>query len=174
MSKIALKITSLTSGELKALLRKDQQYKHSIRLHACYQVSLGKRPKELAEIYGTSLKSICNWVNKLNSGGIEALVDKDKVGRSSRLSIEQKKNIKKVVLSNTPADFGYNSATWTGLLLIDWIKKQYDITYKKAQIYNILKSLGLSFQKGKGIYPEAAQREEAVIALKKTSNGAGK
>lgn len=58
--------------------------------------------------------------------------------------------------------------------MIDWIKNNYGIEYKKAQIYNILKGLNLTFQKGKGIYPEAIQREEKVEALKKTSTRKGK
>lgn len=174
MSKIPLKIANYSAEELKALLRKDEKFQQGVRLYACYQVARGKRPKELEDIYETSFKSICNWVNRLNQGGIEALIDKEKPGRAPRLGTSEKAAVKAVVLSAKPEDYGYNSATWTGLLLIDWIKKEYGISYKKAQIYNILKSLGLTFQKGKGIYPETKDREEKVEALKKTPNGKGK
>lgn len=169
MSKVALKIENFSSEELKSLLRKDEKFQQGIRLYACYQVSLGKRPKELEDIYETSFKSICNWVNKLNKGGLEALVDKEKPGRNSRLSIEQKDVLKDTILNKNPDNFGYNSSTWTGALVLDWIEKTYQINFKKAQIYNILKSLGLSFQKSKGVYPESKNREEKVEALKKTS-----
>ena len=77
-------------------------------------------------------------------------------------------------MNTSPEYCGYNSSTWTGLLLIDWIKKEYDIEYKKAQIYNIMKSLNLTFQKAKGIYPEAIDREEKLETLKKTSRRASK
>jgi hypothetical protein len=43
------------------------------------------------------------------------------------------------------------------------------VSYRKAQIYNILHSPGMSCQKGKGYFPEAANREEAVERIKKTS-----
>ena len=86
----------------------------------------------------------------------------------------QKTTVKDLVLNKSPEDFGYNSSTWTGLLLIDWIKKEYDVDYKKAQIYNIMKSLNLTFQKAKGIYPEAIDREEKLDALKKTSRRTSK
>jgi len=156
MSKVALKIENFSSEELKSLLRKDEKFQQGIRLYACYQVSLGKRPKELEDIYETSFKSICNWVNKLNKGGLEALVDKEKPGRNSRLSIEQKDVLKDTILNKNPDNFGYNSSTWTGALVLDWIEKTYQINFKKAQIYNILKSLGLSFQK----------RRESIQSLK--------
>jgi transposase len=168
MSRVALKIENYSSEELKAMLRKDEKFQQGVRLYACYQVSKGKKPKELEDIYETSFKSICNWVNKLNNGGVEALIDKEKPGRNSKLSIEQKLEIKELVLNKSPEDYNYNSSTWTGLLLIDWIKNKYKIEYKKAQIYNILKSLNLTFQKGKGVYPEAIEREEKLDVLKKT------
>ena len=169
MSRVALKIENYSSLELKALLRKDEKFQQGVRLYACYQVSMGKKPKELEDIYETSFKSICNWVNKLNKGGVEALIDKEKPGRNPKLSKTQKSEIKELVLNKSPEDYNYNSSTWTGLLLMDWIKAHYGVEYKKAQIYNILKSLSLTFQKGKGVYPEAIEREEKLNALKKTS-----
>lgn len=169
MSRAPLTIKNYTSDDLKSLLKKNEKFQQGVRLYACYQVSKGQKPKDLQDFYETSFKSICNWVNKLNEGGVEALIDKEKPGRSSRLSILQKSNIKTMLLNTSPSEHGYNSATWTGLLLIDWVEKNYQITYKKAQIYNILKNIGLTFQKGKGFYPEAKNREEKVDALKKTS-----
>ncbi len=173
MSRVALKIEKYSSSELKSMLRKDVKFQQGVRLYACYQISLGKKPKELEDIYETSFKSICNWVNKLNEGGVEALIDKEKPGRSSKLSDFQKTEVKTIVLNQSPEKYGYNSSTWTGLLLIDLIQKRYNVLYKKAQIYNILKSLGLTFQKGKGVYPESNNREDKLELLKKTSRRKG-
>ncbi len=174
MSRAALKIENYSPEELKSLLRKDEKFQQGVRLYACYQVSKGKRPKDLEDIYETSFKSICNWVNKLNKGGVEALVDKQKPGRTPRLSKDQKLELKDLVLNKSPEDYNYNSSTRTGLLLIDWIKDSYGIEYRKAQVYNILKSLNLTLQKAKGVYPEAMERDEKLAALKKTSAGKGK
>ena len=171
MSKVALKIKNYSASEIKSMLRKDERFQQGVRLYACYQVALGKRPQELEDIYDTSFKSICNWVNRFNQGGVEALIDKPKSGRISRLDESQLENVKEIVMNTMPSAFGFNSATWTGPLLSAWIKQEYGVTYKKAQIYNILHSLGLTFQKGKGIYPEAKEREEKVGDLKKTASG---
>lgn len=167
MSKVPLKIKNYSSDELKALLRKDEKFQQGVRLFACYQVSLGKRPNELADMYETTIKSICNWVNKLNEGGVEALVDKVKPGRTKKLSVESLEEIRIVLIEKSPDQFGYNTTTWTGPLLIEYIKKHYGVAYKKAQIYNIIHSLGLTYKKGKGIYPEKANREPIVEELKK-------
>ena len=73
-------------------------------------------------------------------------------------------------MTEAPEDHGYNSATWTGPMLIEWINKYFKVEYKKAQIYNILKRLGFSYQKGRGIFPEADEQKQEVFkeALKKT------
>ncbi len=173
MSKVPLTIKNYTSEELRSLLRKDEKFQQAVRLYACYQVSLGRRPQELESIYETSFKSVCNWVNRLNEGGVEALIDKVKPGRNKRLNENEMQAIKTLVLKEQPDKHGFNSATWTGPLLIEQIRREYGVSYKKAQIYNILKKLGLTFQKGKGIYPEAAGREEKVGVLKKTSGVKG-
>lgn len=167
MSRVKLKIENYSSEELKTLLRKDEKFQQGVRLYACYQVSKGKKPKDLEDLYNVSFKSVCNWVNQFNKGGIDALKDKPKPGRNSKLTELQKNEIKNLVLNKRPEDYNYNSSTWTGLLLIDWIKKNYGIEYKKAQIYNILKALNLTFQKGKGIYPESMERKEKIDVLKK-------
>ena len=99
MSRNVLKVKKYTPEQLLALLRKDEKFQQGVRLFACYQVSIGKKPQELESIYNTSFKSICNWVNKLNEGGIEALKDKVKPGRNNRLSDEQKKEINELAAS---------------------------------------------------------------------------
>jgi transposase len=171
MSKVALKIENYTSDELLGLIRKDEKFSQALRLFACYQVSLGKRPQDLEDLYDTTFKSICNWIHRLNEGGVEALLDKPKTGRPGRLDPVKLDRIKELVLNETPEDYGFESATWTGPLLISWISKEFGVTYKKAQIYNILDGLRLSFQKGKGIYPESEGREEQMEAVKKTPRG---
>jgi transposase len=168
MSKVALKIENYTSDELLGLIRKDEKFSQAIRLFSCYQVSLGKRPQDLEDLYDTTFKSICNWIHRLNEGGVDALLDKPKAGRPRSLDQEKLDRIKELVLNDTPGNYGFESATWTGHLLITWISKEFGVTYQKAQIYNILDDLGLSFQKGKGIYPASEQRQEQVEAVKET------
>jgi transposase len=173
MGRAALKIKNFSSEELKTLLRKDEKYRVGVRIYACYQVSLGKKPKELETLYNTSHKSITNWVNRLNEGGPEALVDKKKSGRQPRLTQEQTVRIKDVVLHQSPELHGFNTSTWTGPLVIELIWNLFSVRYKKAQIYNVLHKMGLSFQKGKGIYPEKVERTQAVESIKKTPNRTG-
>jgi transposase len=119
-------------------------------------------------VYNTSHKAICNWVHRFNVQGVVGLKDRPRSGRPSRLWDESKAKLKQVVLSSPMAE-GFSSGTWTWALVSEYIRNAFGVEYRKAQIYNILHSIGLSFQKGKGYYPEAENREEAISAIKKTS-----
>lgn len=140
----ALKIKHFTSGELKSLLRDDESFQQAIRLFACYQVSLGVSAEDIASFYGISHKSICNWVNRLNNGGIEALVDKEKSygtsGKENDLQL-----IKEILIHKQPYDYGFNSPNWTWATLSKLIMHEFQISYKQAQVHSILKKLGLKF-----------------------------
>jgi transposase len=171
MGRPTLKVKGYKPEQIKAIIDDNKDYKTGMRLFAVYQMALGKSSIQVGEIFHTSFKQITNWVHQFEAQGVAGLVDKPGRGRESRLSAAQKEKIAEVLEDKRPTDYGYNTATWTGPLLIDWMKGQFGITYKKAQIYNIIKSLGFSFQKGKGAYQQAdpEKQEEFKTTLKKNA-----
>jgi transposase len=110
-------------------------------------------------------------VHRFEQEGIDGLKDKAGRGRKSSLSSEQMGELSDLLLNESPVGYGYNTETWTGPILIDWVCKRFGVEFKKAQIYNIVKRLGFSYQKAKGFYPEADKeaQEEFKDSLKKTS-----
>jgi transposase len=167
MSQIRVKVFA-DSASIKSQLRKDEKFSQGVRLYAVYQIALGKKAEDLEGLYHTSHKSICNWVHRYNAEGVEGLKDRPRSGRHSRLDASQKLKIKEAVLQS-PTLENFSSGVWTWALVAEYILRNFGVSYKKAQIYNILHSLGMSYQKGKGYFPEAVNREEQVLAIKKTS-----
>jgi transposase len=170
MPRPVLKVANYAPEDIKAMFRDDERYTIGIRLYAVYQVSIGQPSRKLEELYNTSFKQITNWVHRFEKEGIDGLRDKPGRGRIARLKEAQRNRIADLLTKESPADHGYNTATWTGPLLIEWIAKNYGLVYKKAQIYNIIKSLGFTYQKGRGLFPETdIQKQETFkAALKKT------
>lgn len=168
-----LSIPKYSIEELENLLYSNSDYIIGMRLAALIQIKKGMSSRQLQDFYYKSHSRICVWVNNFNKYGIKGLANKKKSGRKPLLGNEQKRELYDVLSNNRPFEFGYNTATWNGPILRDFIKKKYDIEYKKAQIYNILKSLGFTFQKARGRYPEAdeQQRSQFIETLKKTKRG---
>lgn len=170
MGRKVLTIKNYSPEDIKSLFNSDDKYKIGLRLYAVYQVSLGQPSRKLEDLYNTSFKQITNWVHRFEEQGLEGLRDKPGRGRKSNLSAEQRTRLSGLIANESPQDYDYNTDTWTGPLLIDWIANHFSITYKKAQIYNIIKSLGFSYQKSRGIYPEADPFAQQAFkeGLKKT------
>ena len=170
MAKPVLQIKGHTADSIKALIRKDERYTIGLRLYAVYQVAKGQSSRKLEDLYNTSFKQITNWVHRFEEEGLDGLRDRAGRGRKDKLTLSQKQKIVLLLKNELPTNYGFNTATWTGPLLISWIKKEFKVEYKKAQIYNILKALEFSYQKGKGIFPEADKEKQEVFknALKKT------
>lgn len=165
-----LSIPNYSIEELEDLLNSNSDYVIGMRLAALIQIKRGMSSRQLQDLYFKSHSRFCIWVNNFNKYGVEGLLNKKKSGRKPLLSIEQKNELRNVLSNNRPSDFGYNTTTWNGPILKDFIKNKYGIEYKKAQIYNILKSLGFTFQKARGKYPEADEqlRNQFKDILKKT------
>jgi len=171
MAKPVLQIKGHTAESIKAMIGKDERYTIGLRLYAVYQVAKGQSSRKLEDLYNTSFKQITNWVHRFEKEGLEGLKDKKGRGRKDSLTLSQRQEIAMLLKNESPTKYGFNTATWTGPLLISWIKKEFKIEYKKAQIYNIIKALGFSYQKGKGIFPETdkEKQEDFKSALKKTA-----
>lgn len=171
MGRPVLKVKGHTPEEIRSLIKKDERYTIGLRLYAVYQVALGEPSRKLEDLFHTSFKQILNWVHRFEKEGIEGLKDKPGRGRKSSLSPEQRDVLSGLLLKGSPVDYGYNTETWTGPVLIDWIRINFGVEFKKAQIYNIIKQLGFSHQKAKGFYPEADPKaqDDFKEELKKTT-----
>jgi transposase len=167
MSKVRIRVNA-DLASIKSQLRKDEKFSQGVRLFAVYQIAAGKKTEDLVSLYDTSHKFLCNWIARYNAEGIEGLKDHPRAGRPPKLTDEQKAELKAVVLQS-PEQQGYNSGAWIWALIADFIEKTFAVTYHKAQTYNILHSINLTYQKGKCYFPEAKDRADTIDAIKKTS-----
>lgn len=170
MGRKTLQVQGYSPEQIKTLFNRDEKYTIGIRLYAVYQVSIGQSTRKLENLYNTSFKQICNWVHRFEESGLAGLKDKPKSGRNPKLTEENLKELSTVLHNNRPDEFGYNTATWNGPILKEYIQKHFQVIYKKAQIYYLLKKLGFTYQKGKAQYPEADEqkRDEFRATIKKT------
>ena len=151
MSKTALIVKGYHAEDIKKLLTANESYVTAIRLYLVYQIALGYSSRRHAEIHGISFKQITNWVHRFESEGIEGLRDRKGRGRKALLPEDKLQRIKMLVLNERPSAHGYTAGRWSGPLLANWIENNYGIKYQRAQVYNLLRKLGIEFQKKQGI-----------------------
>ena len=162
MGRKVKQLKNYSSEQIKAFIDDDNKHKFGLRLYAVYQVSKGKSSRSLAELYNVSFKQICSWVERFDREGPDGLRDKPRSGRPARMTEAQYQDLQSVLL-RSPEEFGYNTANWSAPLVRDYIQREYQIEYKQSNIYNLLRKLGFSYQRARGVYPEREEMRRARV-----------
>ena len=142
---------------------KDARYDH--KLHAILLVAQGMRCPEVARIMGDSVRTIETWVNKFENHGLSALEEKPRSGRPSKLSDEQKEDLKKV-LAGTPRDYGIEANNWDGKTLSWFILDEYRVALEVRQCQRLFRELGFTYRKPRPMI--AGTDDETKETFKKT------
>jgi transposase len=168
MGRKVKKLKNYTPEQIEKLFESGSKHELGVKLYAVLQLSRGYSSRKLSEFYRTSFKQICTWADRLDADGIKGLQIKPGRGKKSRLSEAQKAELQSDLLES-PEKFGYNTATWSGAVVLNFVQKKFAVTYKIAAIYKILHQLGFSFQRAKAVYPERDEqaREAAKADIKK-------
>ncbi len=151
MGRSVLKIKRADAAEIKKMLNTNESFTVGVRLYIVYLVALGHSSRKLAQFHKISFKQITNWVHRFEKEGVEGLKNKDGQGRRSILSREDMREIKTIILEESPEKYGFKSQKWTGPMVRQMINNEYGVAYQMAQIYNLLGKISIRFEKKKGL-----------------------
>jgi transposase len=143
-----LKIDKFSTEEIKDLLTENTEYKKGLKLFAVYLVSKGWSARKIGELMDVSFKQITLWIHSFNEEGEAGLEEKPKTGRKPKLSQSEKESLKKIILNTEPNQYGIDAERWKGDAVQTFIKNEYGIDYKTAQIYNIINALNIEYKNG--------------------------
>jgi transposase len=116
---------------------------------------------EVARLVGASPSSVHRWKEALKNGGQQALKAKPHPGRPCRLSSQQKKRLRKVLVKG-PLAAGFSTDLWTCGRAAQVIERNFGVKYHPDHVWYILRLLGWSCQK-----PERRARERDEQAIER-------
>lgn len=123
----------------KEIMRsKESRYSH--RLHGILTVCRGLNCYESAAVWGRSPRALEYWVRRFEENGVSGLLEKHRPGRPSGLNEEDWKRLGKELRSD-PVLCGYPDRRWTGRLLSDHIKKNYQAVLSVRHCQRLLRRL---------------------------------
>jgi transposase len=125
-----------TASELKERYRKERNSERKIRLHAFWQLRLGRTLKEVAELVGIGYRTLQDWVAWYRHGGLKEVLQRIKghgnQGRPAKLkAIQQKALVAKVAL-------GSFRNVWDA---IQWVRDRWQVQYSYSGLFKRLKTL---------------------------------
>jgi len=119
---------------------------------------------EVADILRVSKRSIFRWINRFREGGKEALRDRPKGHRRSKLSEAQWKEVEKWVLDGKTAQG--EPILWTIQKVRTAIKKEFGVSMSKTPVWRQLKRMNLAPRRPRPRHAKADPAAQA--AFKKT------
>lgn len=168
MQKLTIHSPRKIERQINAYISNDPEGKFIFRLCSLkmFLHDDGCTTESLGQLMQASPRSIANWIHRLNdSGNIEVLRDKQKPGRSARLSDEQM-GLLKEDLQKHPTELGLEANLWDGKTLSHHIKKQFGITIQVRQCQRLFTKLGFSLKRGRAVVANGDARVKK--AFKKT------
>jgi transposase len=140
-----------------------------LRIAAILLILEGQRPGWTADVLGLSRMSLNRWIRAVNTHGVEALKDKQRPGRPSRLTPKIAQQVEKH-LEQSPQTFGLNRSRWDGPTLVEHLKRQFGIKLKVRQAQNWMHQLGYRLKRASYVYLQAKAEEAKRFQrkLKKT------
>lgn len=141
------------------------------RLSAIKWVHEGNSRLQVCHLIGCTYNTLTSWIDKYIEGGLLGLVAPiQHKNAPQRLSPEQKQELKRMLLEQSPHDYGITRNIWTGEIIMAVIEMKWDIPFQSSRIYEILHELGLSYQRAHRDYANADEAEQKAFVeiLKKT------
>jgi transposase len=118
------------------------------RGQAILAVLAGETYETIASILGITPEIIRQWVQKFLGEGSQFLKVKYGRGRPPLLSVAQKRELYDAI-KNGPEIAGYEGGCWRSPMVQHLIHQRFGVFYSTAYIAQLLKNLGLSFQKAR-------------------------
>lgn len=166
----ALKNQAFDADKWQKLYYRNQQQYIRRRLEAIQLLHQGNSRIEVCERVGCSYDTLTSWLRKYLQGGLKALASPIRHQKPSRLTLEQQQQLKEMILTQRPTDYGIERQMWTGGILSQVIAQRFEVQLKDSRIYELLHELGLSYQPGHRDYANADPKaqKEWVNIIKKT------
>ena len=151
--------------DVKSLIAKETNGRMRMRLLALSHIKDGADRAQTAIYLKASRKSVNDWAKKFYENGLDGLKEKNRAGRPCKLTTEQLITFKEYVTKNSIKS---NGGRLTGKSLVNFIQKEYGISYCLDNIYRLLNSLNFSWITSRSKHPK--QSQEIQDDFKKIQN----
>jgi len=129
-------LSGLNINEIDDWMRNNKMTRKILICQAMIALDRGAKMTEVCNVLDITREGVRLWKNQLRKEGLKGMLKQGKVGKRSKLNQQSKNKLKKII-KKPPASLGYKNKKWTGLLIQDYVKKQwsYNISLRTAQLW---------------------------------------
>ena len=141
-----------------------------IRIAALLLLLSGWKSTAIAELFGVSRWSLCQWIGLANEQGLRSVEPQPAPGRKPRLSpaVQQQLDL---ALQEPPEKFGLDRTRWDGVLVVEYLRRFHQVELKVRQAQRYVRRLGFTLQRPIYRYLQATHKgvEKFQQTVKKNS-----
>lgn len=138
MRPLTLTFPEHSRAVLQQEINRHQDARYDHRLHCVLLVGSGMSCESVAELFGDSPRTLCNWVHRFDLQGLAGLAEGNHSGRPNRLSAEQVEAIRGWV-RQPPEVVGMEANLWDGKTLAACIQKHYAVELSVRQCQRLFR-----------------------------------
>ena len=111
-------------------------------------VAEGVDKKYISQLFQITVRTIYNWLTRFLANGFAWLTGHHFFGRGrkAKLSKEQKTKLYHIV-EDGPLLHGFDCGIWNCAMILEVIQREFHVSYNPRYLSQLLKSIGLSYQK---------------------------
>jgi transposase len=151
-----------------------------LRKRGVHAVQEGERPRVVAKVLGVQRSTLFGWLARYRRGGWQALDAHKRGGRPPKLTGKMVKWVYDTVARQDPLQMKFPFALWTGTMVAELIRREFDIRLSKASVCRLLNQLGFSpqrpvwraFQRDSGMVEKWVKEEYPKVRVLARKEGA--
>ena len=103
-------MTPVAEGGIDCICQQEYLRKRLLAIKYLYE---GKTRTEVSDLLDCHYKTLSTWIDKFLEGGLKMVIKPITHQVSSRLNIEQKQELKRMILEEWPRDYGVDRNKWS-------------------------------------------------------------
>lgn len=155
------KLSKKQKHRLTNIISNNDSLSHEVkRAQTIIMIDKEKDIDEIFELTGYRRAQIFGLRKNYLNCGIKALYNKHKKNPKELLTNKQKDKIAKILKTKTPSNFGYDNDHWTTMILGDFVKRYYNVSYKsRTSYYLIFRQAKFTYHKPGRVYEKHNEAE---------------
>ena len=125
---------------------RDDEPRVAQRFHAIALSIEGHTTSQIARTLNVHRSSVPLWIQQWNDQREAGLLEGQRSGRPSVLSVQQQKQLQDI-LDSGPVAYGLESGIWTSPAISNLIAQEFGVGYHPGHVRKLLKRLGYSVQR---------------------------
>jgi len=129
-------LSSINVEEIKDWMKNNTQARKAIICQSIISLSNGISMTDVCTVLQITRETVRLWKKQLRTGGLNGLLTDKKKGKRSRISVENQKELRKILMSS-PKKQGLIETKWTGKMVQEIVSKKwnYKISIRTAQLW---------------------------------------